>query len=83
MKFLNENQWKRFVDAIFGNNKKVTVALIIDSPWIPGYCNLSHFDYYLFPEPWFKANLKITSSFPNIIFVPGFWVEYGLSLIHI
>ena len=79
MKFLNENQWKRFVDAIFGNNKKVTVALIIDSPWIPGYCNLSHFDYYLFPEPWFKANLKITSSFPNIIFVPGFWVEYGMA----
>jgi uroporphyrinogen-III decarboxylase len=55
------------------------MALIIDSPWIPGYLGLSHLDYYLDPEIWFQANLRIHREYPDIIFVPSWWVEYGMA----
>ena len=55
------------------------MALIIDSPWIPGYLGLNHMDYYLDPELWFQSNLKIHKEFPNIIFIPSWWMEYGMA----
>jgi len=76
---MDEARWSRFVDAVSGRNEKVVVALIVDSPWIPGFCGMSHFDYYLFPERWLEANIKVYSSYPDIIFLPGFWVEYGMA----
>jgi uroporphyrinogen decarboxylase len=58
---------------------KAPMALIIDSPWIPGYLGLNHLDYYLDPELWFESNLKIMREFPEIIFVPSWWMEYGMA----
>ena len=55
------------------------MALIVDSPWIPGYLGIKHLDYYLDPEVWFQANLKIMREFPDIIFVPSWWMEYGMA----
>jgi MtaA/CmuA family methyltransferase len=55
------------------------MALIIDSPWIPGYLGLKHMDYFLDPELWFQSNLKIHREFPDIIFVPSWWMEYGMA----
>ncbi|MCG3159016.1 MAG: Uroporphyrinogen decarboxylase [bacterium] len=55
------------------------MALIIDSPWIPGYLGLNHMDYYLDPELWFQSNLKIHQEYPEIIFVPSWWMEYGMA----
>lgn len=55
------------------------MALIIDSPWIPGYLGLNHLDYYLDPELWFQSHLKIHREFPDVIFVPGWWMEYGMA----
>ena len=36
-------------------------------------------DYYLDPELWFQSNLKIMREFPDIIFVPSWWMEYGMA----
>jgi len=55
------------------------MALIIDSPWIPGYLGLNHMDYYLDPELWFQAHLKVHREFPDIIFFPSWWMEYGMA----
>ena len=55
------------------------MALIIDSPWIPGYLGIKHMDYFLDPELWFQSNLKIMREFPDIIFVPSWWMEYGMA----
>ena len=56
------------------------VALIVDSPWIPGYVGISHLDYYVDPGLWFQANLRIVREFPDIIFIPSWWVEYGMAI---
>src|SRR5690348_2610850 len=73
-------QWETFKRAArLQKMDRIPMALIIDSPWIPGYLGLKHLDYYLNPEVWFEANLKIMREFPDIIFVPSWWMEYGMA----
>jgi uroporphyrinogen decarboxylase len=54
------------------------VALIVDSPWIPGYLGISALDYLTVPEVWLDANLRVIREFPEILFLPGFWAEIGM-----
>ncbi len=73
-------QWEIFKKAArLEKLEQVPMALIIDSPWIPGYLGLNHMDYYLDPELWFQSNLKIHQEYPDIIFVPSWWMEYGMA----
>lgn len=55
------------------------VALIVDSPWIPGYLGISTLDYLTLPDVWLSANLAVERAFPDVIFVPGFWSEMGMA----
>lgn len=54
------------------------VGFIIDSPWLPGWAGISTIDYYTSDEAWFEANRKAVETFPDIMFLPGFWSEYGM-----
>ena len=80
-KFLMKpEQWEIFKRAArLEKMDKIPMALIIDSPWIPGYLGINHMDYFLDPELWFQSNLKIHEEFPDIIFVPSWWMEYGMA----
>jgi uroporphyrinogen decarboxylase len=57
----------------------IPIGLIVDSPWIPGYVGVSTVDYLTIPDIWLEANLKVESDFPQIIFLPGFWIEMGMA----
>jgi uroporphyrinogen decarboxylase len=59
--------------------RKIPVALIVDSPWLPGFMGISTFDYFLIPDEWVKANLYIEERFPEVLFLPGHWLEYGMA----
>ncbi len=77
---MKPEQWEIFKRAArLEKLDKVPMALIIDSPWIPGYLGLNHMDYYLDSELWFQSNLKIHREYPDIIFVPSWWLEYGMA----
>ncbi len=54
------------------------VGFIIDSPWLPGWAGISTLDYYASGEKWFSANLKAAQRFPEVLFLPGFWSEFGM-----
>jgi len=54
------------------------VSLIIDSPWLPGFFGISMMDYFTMPDVWLEANLRVEQAFPEVIFLPGFWVEFGM-----
>ena len=74
------DQWTTFKRAArMQKMDRIPMALIVDSPWIPGYLGIKHMDYYLDPELWFQSNLKIMREFPDIIFVPSWWMEYGMA----
>ena len=73
-------QWETFKRAARREKMdKIPMALIVDSPWIPGYLGIKHLDYFLDPELWFQSNLKIMREFPDIIFIPSWWMEYGMA----
>ena len=75
--------WERFkrvaLSTSSGEKHRVITALIVDSPWLPGFTGISHIDYFTLPDQWAKANLYIEERFPSVIFLPGFWVEYGMA----
>lgn len=58
---------------------KAPAGLIVDSPWMPAYTGISTLDYFTVPDKWFEANMKIRKDFPELIFIPDFWVEYGMA----
>jgi len=78
---MRPEQWQSFKKAAKRTSDAATpVALIVDSPWIPGYLGIGHMEYYLDPEVWFQANLRIVREFEDIIFLPSWWVEYGMAI---
>ncbi len=78
---MRPEQWQAFKKAAKRAPDATTpVALIVDSPWIPGYLGIGHMDYYLDPEVWFQANLKIAKEFSDVILLPSWWVEYGMAI---
>ncbi|MFB0554655.1 MAG: uroporphyrinogen decarboxylase family protein [Phycisphaerae bacterium] len=56
----------------------IPVGFVIDSPWLPGWAGMSTIDYFSSEQMWFEANLKAVRQFPDIMFLPGFWAEFGM-----
>jgi len=78
---MRPEQWQAFKQAAKGAPAaRPPVALIVDSPWIPGYVGIGHLDFFLDPEAWFQANLKVLRDFPDVIPFPSWWVEYGMAI---
>jgi len=76
---MKEQQWETLLKVIDGEKvKEKPIGFIIDSPWLPGWYKTKILDYFTDPEIWFNANLKAYEEFPEVIFLPGFWAEYGM-----
>ena len=72
--------WDHFKQAARSEKPEtVPVALIVDSPWLPGYSQIDTRDYFLFPEKWLEINKGLLERFPDVVWIPGFWVEYGMA----
>lgn len=71
--------WNLLLETVRGYNTKVPLtAFIIDSPWLPRWAGISTLQYYSSEEAWFQANKKAIETFPDILFLPGFWSEFGM-----
>ncbi|MBZ5577235.1 MAG: uroporphyrinogen decarboxylase family protein [Acidobacteriia bacterium] len=78
---MRPEQWQIFKKAAKRQAvAAVPTALIVDSPWIPGYLGINHFDFFLDPEVWFQANARVLREFPDVIFFPSWWMEYGMAI---
>jgi len=55
------------------------VALIIDSPWLPGYAGVNTLDFYFDPRVWLEAYTRVREDLPGVAFVPDAWVEFGMA----
>lgn len=72
--------WERFRQAAhLGQPHPIPVGLIVDSPWLPGYAGIDTRDYFLFPDRWWAINRGLLERFPDVVWIPGFWVEYGMA----
>ncbi|NLN93860.1 MAG: uroporphyrinogen decarboxylase [Candidatus Hydrogenedens sp.] len=76
---MNQRQWETLLAVLEGQLvSPLPVGFIIDSPWLPAWHGVSILDYYADPHCWFQANLHACNTFPEILFLPGFWAEYGM-----
>lgn len=76
---MTNEQWEKLQAIIAGEVfEPLPVGFIIDSPWLPGWAGLSTLDYYASDRKWIEANLKAVHEFPDILFLPGFWSEFGM-----
>ncbi len=72
--------WERFAAVARGlQPDQIPVALIVDSPWLPGYAGIDTLDYFLHPDRWLDINLRLLDRFPQVAWIPGFWIEYGMA----
>lgn len=55
------------------------VALIVDSPWLPGYAGVHTLDFYFDPRVWSDAYARAHADLAGAALVPGAWVEFGMA----
>jgi uroporphyrinogen decarboxylase len=76
---MTDRQWALLLAVLKGERLAPRPAgFIIDSPWLPHWAGMTILDYYAADDLWLKANLKAIETFPDVIFLPGFWAEYGM-----
>jgi uroporphyrinogen decarboxylase len=46
---------------------------------MPGFAGLNTLDFFLDTRAWLDTHLKVMARFPEVVFLPGFWVEYGMA----
>jgi uroporphyrinogen decarboxylase len=76
---MNDNQWNTLVSVVRGEAvRPLPTAFIIDSPWLPNWAGHTILDYFTDERIFLDDNLKAIRTFPETIFLPGFWSEYGM-----
>jgi uroporphyrinogen-III decarboxylase len=75
---MTDQQWNTLLDTINGKDTNLPIGFIIDSPWLPNWYGITKLDYYTSDDHWFNANMKVINDFPDCMFLPGFWSEYGM-----
>lgn len=76
---MTDAQWDLLKNIVKGQAPSKPVSgFIIDCPWLPAWYGISILDYFTNDDLWLKANLKALETFPDTLFLPGFWSEYGM-----
>lgn len=75
---MTREQWNQLLSTIQGSGQENLAAFIIDSPWLPNWAGISISDYFSSEELWYQAHLKAAKTFPQAVFLPGFWSEFGM-----
>ncbi len=76
---MRQDQWETLQAVVSGERvDPLPVGFIIDSPWLPNWAGFSIMDYFTSDRVWMAANRAAAVSLPEIMFLPGFWSEYGM-----
>ena len=76
---MTDRQWEMLQRTMKGEViNPLPVGFIIDCPWLPNWYGITILDYFSNDELWLKANLKALRDFPDVMFLPGFWSEFGM-----
>lgn len=76
---MTDHQWEVLLKTVGGEiSTPLPVGFIIDSPWLPNWYGAAILDYFSSDEIWLSANLRAVREFHDVMFLPGFWSEYGM-----
>lgn len=76
---MNDQQWSTLLAVIRGEIvQPLPTAFIIDCPWLPNWARHTILDYFTDERMFLEDNLRAIRTFPETIFLPGFWSEFGM-----
>ena len=76
---MTDKHWNDLLAVLRGERlAPLPAGFIIDSPWLPGWCGHEIADYLASENVWFDDNRKAIETFPQCMFLPGFWSEFGM-----
>ena len=76
---MNDQHWVDLLGVLRGETRRpLPIGFIIDCPWLPNWYGVNILDYFQSDEVWFEANKKAIETFPECMFLPGFWSEFGM-----
>jgi uroporphyrinogen decarboxylase len=76
---MHDQHWDQLVSVIRGEVvRPLPTGFIIDSPWLPNWAGHTILDYFTDDRVFLEDNLKAIDTFPDTMFLPGFWSEYGM-----
>jgi len=76
---MTEQHWVTLLRIINGERvSPLPVGFIIDCPWLPKWAGATMIDYFTHEETWFWCHWKAAQTFPEILFMPGYWSEFGM-----
>jgi uroporphyrinogen decarboxylase len=76
---MKNDHWNILTRIIKGEAlSPMPVGFIIDCPWLPNWAGVTMVDYFTHEETWFQCHTKASVAFPDILFLPGYWSEFGM-----
>lgn len=76
---MTEHNWSILLRLLKGERPvPVPAGFIIDCPWLPNWAGAKMIDYFTHDETWFHCHAKAAETFPEILFLPGYWSEFGM-----
>jgi uroporphyrinogen decarboxylase len=75
-----DSQWSEFTKAArFEQTEHIPAGFIATGSKLPRFVGINTLDFYTFPDEFFIAHFLLLDRFPDAIWLPGFWVEYGIA----
>lgn len=76
---MTDQEWNTLLSVVRGDTlRPLPTGFIIDSPWLPKWADHTILDYFTDERAFLADNLKAIRTFPQTMFLPGFWSEYGM-----
>ncbi len=76
---MTESHWLTLRRLLNGERiSPLPAAFIIDCPWLPNWAGVDVIDYFSSDETWFECHKRASETFPEILFLPGWWSEFGM-----
>jgi len=76
---MTDPQWNALLAVLRGATPHpLPTGFIVDSPWLPNWAGHTILDYFTDDGVYFDDNIKVQEAFPQALFLPGFWSEYGM-----
>jgi uroporphyrinogen decarboxylase len=76
---MTDKQWENLLKIIDGELlDPLPVGFLVDGPWMSAGVGAPLMDYFTDGQLWLKANLQAQERYPDVLWLPGFWAEYGM-----
>ena len=76
---MTDNQWESLLRILDGERLDPPPAgFLVDGPWVSAMSGIGLMDYFTDTQAWLRANLEAVRRFPDVLWIPGFWAEFGM-----